>query len=334
MNILTFNWHTPYLSLLTQLDHHFEVATKNKEGTPDVPWHENMRPLRPNVSTITSAQLLGRLRKRNYYDLILAHNVMDLVVTKEFSIPKIIIFHSKLSSDATISNKQDIIPSYRQGVRELISGAYCIFISQTKRYDWGLPGEVILPGIDTSQYGGYTGEIECVLRVGNLINQRDLTSGYSMQEQVLQGLPSLVIGDNQYIPNSRPSRDWEDLKNAYRENRLFLSTNMPPWEDGYNLAVLEAMATGMPVVALANPVSLITDRVDGLVGNDVSGLRNCVEQLLADADFARAIGVEGRRTVEKMFPMSRFLEKWERAIQRAYSWFPHAIKNPTSFLFE
>ena len=35
------------------------------------------------------------------------------------------------------------------------------------------------------------------------------------------------------------------------------------YEDGYNLAMLEAMASGMPVVALANRSSPITDGVDG-----------------------------------------------------------------------
>ncbi len=334
MNILTFNWHTAYLSLLVQLDHHFDVAPNNKEGAPPVPWHESMRPLRPNISPITTQQALDRLRRKNYYDLVLAHNAMDLVFVKEFPLPKIMVFHSKLSSDAVISNKRDIIPSYRQMIRELISGVHCIFISQTKRYDWDLPGEIILPGIDISLYGGYTGKTARVLRVGNQINLRDLTSGYSIQEKILHNIPSITIGDNPNLPDARPSRDWEDMKQAYRENRLFLCTNVPPWEDGYNLAMLEAMATGMPVVSLANPVSLITDGIDGFIADDVGGLRHRVEQLLGDVDMAKSIGTEGKRTVERLFPMTRFLEKWEKAIQRTYSWYPHTLKTPSSLLFD
>ncbi len=334
MNILTFNWHTPYLSLLVELDHHFDVAPKNKEGTPPVPWHESMRPLQPNVSPISTQQALDRLKKQNYYDLILAHNVMDLEFVKGFSLPKMLVFHSKLSSDAVISKKQDIVPQYRQLIRELVSGVYCVFISLTKRYDWDLPGEIILPGIDISLYGGYTGKTARALRVGYQINLRDLTSGYSIQEKILHNLPSITIGENPDLPDARPSRDWEDMKQAYRENRLFLNTNVPPWEDGYNLAMLEAMATGMPVVALANPVSVITDGIDGFISEDFAVLRRRVEQLLGDVDMAWSIGAEGKRTVEKLFPMGRFLEKWEKAIQRAYSFYPHRPKIPSALLFD
>jgi glycosyltransferase involved in cell wall biosynthesis len=327
MNILSFNWHTPYLSLLVQLDHTFDVAPANREGLihPE-PWHETMRPLMSNVTPITKEQALNRL-KRNCYDLVLGHNVGDLVLTENFSLPKILVFHTRLTTEAQASGKLNIIPSYRKSVRELISGVYCVFIAQTKRYDWGLPGEVILPGIDVSLYGGYTGEVPRALRVGNMIKLRDLTSGYSIQEAVLRDLPSIAIGDNPDIPGGRPSKNWDDLKQAYRENRLFLITNIPKWEDGYNLAMLEAMATGMPVVSLANPVSPLTDGLDGFVSGDVPILRQRVKQLLADTNLAKTIGAEGKRAVERHFPIGPFLEKWERAIQRAYSWYPHEPKN-------
>ena len=328
MNILSFNWHTPYLSLLVQLDHSFDVAPANKEDLihPE-PWHESMRPLMPNVAPITTEQALDRLKDKNYYDLILAHDAGDLVVTRDFSLPKILVFHSKLTTEAEASRKPEMIAGYRKAVRDLTSGVYCIFIAQTKRCDWGLPGEVIMPGIDTSLYGGYTGKIPRTLRVGNFIKLMDLTSGYSIQEAILRDLPSIVIGDNPGISDARPSKDWDDLKQAYRENRLFLSTNIPKWEDGYNLAMLEAMATGMPVVSLTNPVSPLTDGRDGFVARDVPVLRQRVKQLLDNRDLAEAMGAEGKQTVERYFPYSLFLEKWERAIQRAYAWYPHEPKS-------
>jgi len=325
MNILSFNWHTPYLSLLVQLGHTFDVAPANREGAPEIPWHEGMRPLTPNVSPVTKAHAMERLKK-SHYDLIIGHNVGDLVFTKDFPLPKILVFHTRLSTEAQASGRPGIVPTYRQEVRALVSGAYCIFVAQTKRYDWGLPGEVIMPGIDTSLYRGYTGEIPRALRVGNLLKLRNLTSGYSIQEAILRGLQSVTIGDNPDIPGARASHDWDELKQAYRENRLFLITNIPKWEDGYNLAMLEAMATGMPVVSLANPTSPLTDGHDGFVSGDVPVLRQRISRLLADANLAKTIGAEGKRTVERVFPIGAFLEKWERAIQRAYSWYPHRPK--------
>jgi len=90
--------------------------------------------------------------------------------------------------------------------------------------------------------------------------------------------------------------------------------------------MLEAMATGMPVVSLANPVSPLTDGENGFVSGDVLILRQRVHQLLDDRDLAASMGAEGKRTAERFFPYSHFLEKWERAIQRAYSWYPHKPK--------
>ncbi|MCF8083032.1 MAG: hypothetical protein K9M96_08050, partial [Deltaproteobacteria bacterium] len=175
MNILSFNWHTPYLSLLVQLDHTFDVAPANKKEliNPE-PWHKAMRPVPANVTPISKEQALERLH-RGCYDLVLAHNVGDLVFTKDFLLPKIIVFHTKLSTEGQASGQPEKIPGYRKAVQELVSGVYCVFIAETKRYDWGLPGEVILPGIDVSLYGDYTGESPRVLRVGNFIRLRDLT---------------------------------------------------------------------------------------------------------------------------------------------------------------
>ncbi len=323
MNILSFNWHTPYLSLLSALGHHFDIAPANRKNSSDKrSWHDHMRPVTSNLSLISTEEAISRLDRKDYYDLIIAHDMRDLLLTEKHSIPKIQVFHNKFLMNAEPARKKELIDS----LRGLLSGVYCVFISRTKRYDWGLPGEIILPGIDVSLYKSFTGEIPRALRVGNLIKERDFMSGFSIQEAVLRDLPNLVIGGDPGIPGSRPSRDWEDLKQAYRENRVFLNTNIPRWEDGYNLAMLEAMATGMPVVSLANPLSPIRDGQNGYMAGDVPGLRRRVEALLNDVSLAREIGAEGKKTVEELFPMEPFLEKWENAIQRAYGWYPHQPK--------
>ncbi|MGK7345658.1 MAG: glycosyltransferase family protein [Candidatus Nitrospinota bacterium M3_3B_026] len=322
MRILTFNWHTPYLSLLVRLDHEFEVAPPNI-GAPLKSWDHAMRPMPPNVKEITTAQASERLLKEGHYDLLLAHNVKDIVMAKEARLPKLLVFHNRLSTEAALGGRPEAADGHREQVKTLTSLVYRVFISETKRADWDMPGEIILPGVDVSQYGGYTGEQRRVLRVGNSIKARDLMTGFSLQEEVLKdGLPNVIVGENPDIPESRVSAGWEGLKKAYRENRLLLSTAMPPWEDGYNLAVLEAMATGMPVAAVENPTCPITGGVDGFIGATAEELREKVLALLDDADLAKKIGAEGRKTVERLFPLSAFLEKWSAAIRRAVEWRP------------
>ena len=80
--------------------------------------------------------------------------------------------------------------------------------------------------------------------------------------------------------------------------------------DGYNLAMLEAMATGAPVVSYANPTSFITDGVDGFLSDDINSLRKTISSLMDDRELATSIGAAGKRTVEKRFGLEAFLKKW------------------------
>ncbi|MBI4667220.1 MAG: glycosyltransferase [Nitrospinae bacterium] len=323
MKILSFNWHTPYLSLLAGLRQHtFEIAPANLEASFLKPWDEAMRPMPENVSAITKEEARERLSNPGYYDLMIAHNVKDIVMAKDFALPKILVFHNRLSTEAELGKKPEIVKDYREWVRQLVSGVYCVFISETKRHDWGIPGEIIMPGIDTSLYGGYTGENPVVLRIGNNLKVRDLMTGYSVQEEALADLANVIFGMNADIPASRLSSGWDELKEAYRRNRLFINTTMAPWEDGYNLAMLESMATGMPVLTLENPTCPLTDGVDGFVGATAADLRARAQRLLEDLPQAKSIGAEGRKTVERLFPISAFHEKWAAAIGRAMDWSP------------
>jgi len=317
MRILSFNWHTPYLSMLARLDHQFEIAPPNIDSDMVKVWDEAMRPVPANVTTIDRQAMRVSIAKPGYYDLILAHNVKDIMMARGIVTPKILVFHNKLSTEAKLGGEGNIIDAYRERVREMVSRVYCVFISESKKKDWGLDGVIITPGVDTSLYWGYTGEIRRVLRVGNSVKPRDLMTGYSFGEEVLKNLPNILVGENPDIPESRVSGGWDGLKRAYRENRLFLNTTMPPWEDGYNLGLLEAMATGTPVVSTANPTSPITDGVDGFVAEDAAGLREKVVKLLDDHGLAVKIGAAGKAMVERKFPMSGFVDKWERAINEA-----------------
>jgi glycosyltransferase involved in cell wall biosynthesis len=330
MRILSFNWHTPYLSLLARLENHrFEIAPANFDSPLMKSWDTTMRPVPSNVTLITTEEALARLKTPGHYALVIAQNLKDIVFAEAFSVPKILVFHNKLSTEAELGKKPEIANSYREWARQVSSCAYRVFISETKRQDWDMPGEIIMPGVDVAMYGGYTGEIRQALRVGNNLKARDLMTGYSIQEEALQGFPNVIMGLNPDIPGAHVSQNWDELKKAYRENRLFLNTTTPKWEDGYNLAMLEAMATGMPVVTLSSPTTPITDGVDGFTGSDAMELRKKSEALLNDVELAKKLGNQGRDTVERLFPIKDFLDKWDSAIHRAIEWDP---KEP-SYIF-
>jgi tetratricopeptide (TPR) repeat protein len=295
--------------MLAATGHHFHVVEVEKGG--HYGWQHNMRPLPENVTLLEEGDALAKLRE-GLFDLVICHNLRDLLRVEPVDIPKVLIFHNKISTEIALGGHQASIDQYQETIRERIerNRLTLVFISESKRENCGFEGPVIRPGINLSEYGGYTGEIERVLRVGNLMKERDIMLGFSWQEEILRDIPSTLLGINPTVSGARVSESWQDLKSHYESHRLFLNSTLHPWEDGYNLAMLEAMATGMPVVSIANNTSPIVHGVNGYISQNSHYLRGKIRALLVDRGMAMEIGLKGRETVEKQFPMAPFVESW------------------------
>jgi glycosyltransferase involved in cell wall biosynthesis len=238
---------------------------------------------------------------------------------REYDVPAVIVFHNRLTNELELAGTPEDHARLRTQLRGLMDrcpGVESVFISRSKQEDWGLPGDVIPPGIDLGDYGGYHGSDGRVLRVGNFIKRRDRMFGYQIQQQVLRGLPSTLLGLNEGERDARFTASWDDLKECFRAYRLILHTTREAYEDGYNLALLEAMASGMPVVALANATSPVTDGVNGFVSDQPQVLRRRVIELLGNPALARRLGEEARRSVGALFPLAAFVERWNAVLER------------------
>jgi len=81
--------------------------------------------------------------------------------------------------------------------------------------------------------------------------------------------------------------------------------------EGLPLAVLEAMAAGLPVVAtrVAGHVDAVEHDVTGLLArpDDVADLAEKVERLLGDAAVRRRMGGAGRQRIERLFTADRMV---------------------------
>jgi len=314
--ILSFNWHEPYLCLMARMGHEFLIVEPEIAPGHCRRWDENMRPVPENVRLISKATALEML-ELGELDLIIAHNVKDLLEVRDYSLPKILVFHNCLSTEIGLSKEEVKRKDYLDKIDALLEGVHKVFISEKKRQDWGLNGDVILPGLDVSQYGGYRGEKSTVLQVGNLLKERDLMLGYSLSKQIVGDHPLTIMGMNTNIPGSRLSQGFQDLLEHFRSSRVFINTTIEEFEDGYNLSMLEAMATGMPVVSAGNKSSPIEDGKNGYVSKDPEYLNRCIDHLLKNPEEARALGEKARQTVQEKFPLNRFLQSWQKAIERS-----------------
>jgi glycosyltransferase involved in cell wall biosynthesis len=273
-------------------------------------WNPRIRPLLKNIVLFSSVQ---EALHDGPWNWILAHNVNDLLDARNTSIPKAFLVHGTLSG-RILQDHSNIDPTLYTGNLDLLlksCGARVIYISEMKRRDWGIPGDVIRPAVDTRLYGGYRGEICGVLQVCNRLFERGKMMGWNVYDTVCRNLCNLVIGENPGIPSSRTSKDWEDLKEQLRSYRVYLYTPIYPYEDGYNLALLEAMATGMPVASLRHVTSPVRDGIEGVVAGTPEELRQKVLDLLNNPPKAAGLGEGARLRVEKEFAISDFQRAWD-----------------------
>ena len=113
----------------------------------------------------------------------------------------------------------------------------------------------------------------------------------------------------------------EGLTHLYRQANLFI---FPSRHEGMPNAVLEAMASGLPVVAsrIAGNEELVIPGETGLLvePGDVTSLRNALRDLIPDAKRREEMGIQARRRVEKFYDWQsvsdQYLELMKRAMEK------------------
>ncbi|MEL7061605.1 MAG: glycosyltransferase family 4 protein, partial [Acidobacteriota bacterium] len=93
--------------------------------------------------------------------------------------------------------------------------------------------------------------------------------------------------------------------------------------EGFPVAILEAMAAGLPVVTTrvsGNPEAVEHEKTGLLVDPlDVSGLAEALVRLLDDPAWARRLGNAGRRRIEAEFSIERIADDYLRLWQNLAS---------------
>ncbi|PIR01012.1 MAG: hypothetical protein COV66_04085 [Nitrospinae bacterium CG11_big_fil_rev_8_21_14_0_20_45_15] len=313
LKILTFNWHEPYICLLARVGWEFFVVEPEVGSGQRRHWDYNMRPLPSNVTIVSAEEAKERLQMESF-DLVIANNIKDLVWVKDYALPKISVFHCRLSTEIAIGNNQVDCDRYLKSIEPVLRNVRNVFISESKRKDWGLEGEVIPHGLDVADYKNYEGGTPAILRVGNLLKEMDVAKGFGVSEQIINGFPCITLGLNPTIADSRLSRGLDDLLEHYRQCRVYLNTTMERYEDGYNLSLLEAMASGMPIVSYKHSGSPIVDGVNGFISEDIDRLKENIAFLLENPDCARKMGEKARNTIRRDFSLEKFLDSWRKVI--------------------
>jgi glycosyltransferase involved in cell wall biosynthesis len=325
--LLVFDCHEAWVYQLRFLDCPMDVII-GLPGRASAGWDMSMRPIPPNARLV---RLEEALAMRDMYDCIVAHNLSDLLDVKSLQGPRLLVIHATLGG--MILDQHSVTPpdELRRAVSLYVRmiGAHVMAVSHLKGRSWGLDEDVVPFSVDPADYPSFRGDEARGLRVANQIRNKMRTLKWDFHEKVFAGMPVTLVGHNSDLAGVAPARDWDDLKDILRRHRFFIHTADPALEDGYNMATLEAMAAGLPVLGNCHPSSPIKSGVSGFLSNDHAELRAFAWQLLRDRELAARMGREAQKTVAELFGVAKFKAGMARSLTTARSkWF--AFCNPLS----
>jgi glycosyltransferase involved in cell wall biosynthesis len=106
----------------------------------------------------------------------------------------------------------------------------------------------------------------------------------------------------------------EDMPTVYAQHDILV---FPSLVEGMPLTLLEAMASGMPVVTTdtCGMSDVVEDRFNGLLvpPADAAAIASAIEQLYSSAEFQKRIGQQARETVRR-YTWDKVTQNLERVL--------------------
>lgn len=205
-------------------------------------------------------------------------------------------------------------------------GGHAVAISRMKARSWGVTHTVVHNSADPAAYPPHIGDVASGLRVANHVTSKRVFLAWDFHEAALDGLPVRLVGHNPDRPGVSAAEDWDHLKRMLASHRFLVHTADARYEDGYNMAVLEAMAAGLPVLTNQHPTTIVQHGVTGFVAATPAEMREHARALLADEALAHQLGERARDYVARHFGPDKFRVEFTRAIMEASKKFGRRVK--------
>ncbi len=315
--LLTFNCHEAWVHQLGALGRPLDII----DGLPGRyidHWDSRMRPVPAGARLITLQQ--ARSGEASY-SCIIGHSLTDLFAVKELSAPRILMLHVTLDHRLQQAQLEQAPAQLRASIERYLDmvGGVAVAVTAMKADSWGLREcEVIESAADPNDYLPWSGHEAAGLRVANQINSRREYLHWDFHEASFAGVPVRIVGHNPDMDGVEPARDWDELKQLLSAHRFFIHTAGPQLEDGFNMALMEALAAGLPVIGNRHHSSPITHDVNGLLSDDPLELASHAKRLLQDNQLAARLSAAARQLASERFSPTRFAEGMTGAMNKAH----------------
>jgi glycosyltransferase involved in cell wall biosynthesis len=169
---------------------------------------------------------------------------------------------------------------------------------------------VVPPGVR------YTGELPRGLVVINGMPWRGRRLGADLFLDARQRVPLDLVGMQAEQVGGIGEVQPRDVARFASRYRFFFH---PVRWTSLGLAVLEAMAIGMPIVGVATTelVTVVENGVSGYVSTDLDELVAAMQRLIDDPRHAHELGDKARAVAAERFGIDRFVRDWNDALVEA-----------------
>lgn len=313
LKILTLNHHETYLCLLGKISCPMDVLVRWRGR--DLKWSPQAR--RPPAH-FTLRQDDERVRsdlKNGAYDVVILHTVEDLLRFFVFRRPAyVFVAHLFLRWNSPQATLKSLIKLWVWLVFRWTHRARMVVISPGKQKSWIVPSELIInmPGEVTKQ--DHRTVERPYLIIGNNIATRGPEGGFDRIQKIMERLPLRIVGNNPGIPGAFIPNCTDEFFDMISKGKVYIFLIPAPYEDAYNLGMLEAMKMGLPVVTLRRPDSIITHGHDGLVADSLDDLVTYAKSLVHNEGERLRLGQNAQNTVNSLFSEASFIAKWRSVL--------------------
>lgn len=312
--ILVLNSHEAWVAQLDGLPLELDIAV-GLGGRTTRGWDERMRPVPRGARLVELPRILENPPK---YDVVVAHSITDLLEVKDVDAPKLFVIHTtlegRLAEESAPLDAREVAEEARRYLE--LTRTFVMSVSELKRRSWNVDADVLGFGVRVDDYPRATAELPRGIRVSNHFNRRRKILLADLHERAFSGLPIEFVGHNEDMPGVTAALDWSDLKERLARSRFFVHTADPTLEDGYNMATVEAMAAGLPILGNRHPTSPVEHGKSGFLSDSPEELRAFAERLLADRALALELGSAARARAAELFSLEAFQKGFLRILAR------------------